>query len=104
MDKETLKSGAFVTKNQEIDIHGHKILNKERVNLKKSLINNYAKEILYNSTAQAIIRMCQTRHSIMRLFLVTCLSLAIALSSYLVSMTLSSYFKYEVFTTTKNFI
>ena len=60
------------------------------------------KEILYNSLAQAIFRIFQTRHIILRTFLFVCVSVTTVLSSYLVIQSIISYFSFEVYTSSRS--
>ena len=74
------------------------LISKKRTFLIKLLI----KETLYNSIAQAILRIIQSHHIVLRLFLLVCVVLTSALSSYLVIESVMSYFRYDVITTSRS--
>ena len=59
------------------------------------------KDILYNSLAQAIIKIIQTPHLILKLVLSIFVVLASGLASYLIIKSVVSYFAYEVTTMTR---
>ena len=71
----------------------------ERTN--KELINQLVKEVLYNSLAQAIIKIVQTPHVTLKLALTICVTLTSSAASYLIMKSVLSYFAYEVTTLTR---
>ena len=60
---------------------------------------NLIKETLYNSTAQAIIKILVTKNVSLKLFILFYLVLATGLSSYLIIESTLSYLNYQVYTT-----
>lgn len=67
----------------------------------KNETHQLLKEVLYNSTAQAILKIKSTPHTLIKLFWSACLLILLAYSSYAIVDTLFIYFSYEVFTVTK---
>ena len=67
----------------------------------KNETDHLLQEVLYNSTAQAILRIKNTPHNLIKFFLLACLLFLLAYSSYAIIDTLLIYFSYEVFTVTK---
>ena len=65
--------------------------------LKVSLV----KEIMYNSLAQAIIKIVQTPHVTLKLVLTICVALTSSTASYLIIKSVLSYFAYEVTSVTR---
>jgi hypothetical protein len=59
------------------------------------------KEVLYNSLAQAIIKIIQTPHLAIKLFLVVCVVSSSSLASYLVIESIMQFFTYGVTTTSR---
>ena len=66
----------------------------------RSLIKNLAKETLYNSFAQAILRIIFTKYLGLKLFWFFCLIICGSLCGYLLLQTLITYLSYPVYTTT----
>ena len=77
------------------------LLNRSSERKNNEALKSIAKEILYNSTGQAVIKISQTPHIVLKFFLIFCLTLAGGLSLYLVGETVVGYYEYEVFTTTR---
>jgi hypothetical protein len=80
---------------------------KEKVNTVESnrvktiaLTKNLTKETIGNETAQAIIRMLETKSIGLKLFWLLCLHVCSSLCGYLVTETLITYLSYPVYTTT----
>ena len=69
--------------------------------LQYKLIKLKVKEILYNSLAQACIKIFKTPHSTQKIFLIICICLTSSLTAYLVIQSFIDYYKYEVSTTTR---
>ncbi len=63
--------------------------------------NRLLKEVLYNSTAQAILKIKNTPHTLIKLFWSACLLFLCTYSSYAIIDSLLVYFSYQVFTITK---
>ena len=101
MKKDVSENAKPLKNGHEITASQTRVSILRRIHMKRSLIKSMAKDILYNSTAQALIKITQTQHVTIKIFLILCLTLAAGFSAYLVSMTLSSYYNYEVFTTTR---
>ena len=70
----------------------NKILSSKRI----IEIKRLSKDILYNSTAQAIYKITQTPHFVIRIFLCVCVVASTAFSSYSVSKSILNYFSFEV--------
>ena len=68
---------------------------------KNDLIIQLVKDILYNSLAQAIIKILQTPHASLKLVLFVCVALSSSLASYLIIKSVLSYFAYDVNTMTR---
>ena len=64
-------------------------------------IKSLLKEVLYNSLAQAIIKIIQTHHLAIKLFLVLCVVCSSSLASYLVIESIMQNFTYGVTTTSR---
>jgi hypothetical protein len=64
-------------------------------------IENVLKENLYNSLAQAIIKIIQTPHIILKIFLCIFSLASTSLASYLVIQSIVTYFMYEASTTSR---
>ena len=64
-------------------------------------IKSLIKEILYNSLAQAVLKIIWTPHLILRAFLIICVLISSCLSSYLVVQSFINYFDYEVITVSR---
>jgi hypothetical protein len=73
-------------------------LEKENV-----LIKTLLKESLYNSLAQAIVKILQTPHFTLKIFLSLFVLGTSGLASYLVIKSILDYFAYQVITTTRTF-
>ena len=71
-------------------------LEKENV-----LIKTLLKESLYNSLAQAIVKILQTPHFTLKIFLSLFVLGTSGLASYLVIKSILDYFAYQVITTTR---
>ena len=65
-------------------------------NLKRDLIGNLLKEILYNSLSQAIIKIFLSRHLSLKLFLTLFVLITTCLTSYLSIQSIMTYFAYTV--------
>ena len=65
-------------------------------------IKSAIKSILYNSTAQAIMNLVQTRHVTIKLFLAFCVFSTMAASSYFVISNVLNYFAFEVTTMSRH--
>ena len=59
---------------------------------------NFIKEVLYNSLAQAIVKIVQTPHLFIKILLLMFVSTAIASASYMVLESIMSYFSFHVIT------
>ena len=70
-------------------------------NTKKPEVKDILKDILYNSTAQAIFKITQTPHLTVKLFLLVCVVGSSGASSYFVIKSVLNYFSYEVNTITR---
>jgi hypothetical protein len=67
----------------------------------KEEIKSILKEVLYNSLAQAILKIIQTPHVILKVFLLTFSICSSGLTSYLVIKSIMAYFSYSVTTTSR---
>ena len=70
---------------------------------KRDILMDLVKEILYNSAAQAILKIFKTKSKIIKIFWVTCLLLACAMCTYFVIESLILFFTYEVSTQTRTY-
>ena len=61
------------------------------------------KEILFNSTAQAILKIYQTKSWVIKIFWLVCLACACSLCSYFVIESVITFVSYEVNTKTRSF-
>ena len=68
---------------------------------RKELIIALLKEVLYNSIAQAIIKIAQTPHKTLKVFLLVSVCASTGVCSFLVIKTLLAYFSYGVNTTSR---
>ena len=73
------------------------ILKTERSEVVKKIL----KDVLYNSSAQAILKTWYTPYRLLKCFWIVCLLATFSFSSYVIIETLISFFSYEVFTSTK---
>ena len=73
---------------------------KDKDNM-KGKIESEAKERLYNSIAQAVIRIIETPYITLKVFILICILTVTGLSSYLVIGTFLDFFSYEVMTKTR---
>jgi hypothetical protein len=75
---------------------------KKNLNVIKTsdLIKNLAKETIGNETAQAFIRIFDTKYLCFKLYWLICMLACATLCFYLVAQTLMTYLSYPVFTTT----
>ncbi len=72
------------------------------MSLKKSnSIKTLLKENLYNSVCQAIIRIFQTRHFVIKLFLIIITTSTSVVCSFLIVKVMIAFFAYEVTTLTR---
>ena len=67
------------------------------------VLNKLIKDTLYNSTAQAILKLIETPNVLLKIILLVYLSLASCISSYLVIQSTLSYLSWQVFTTTTTY-
>ena len=74
---------------------------KESMKAKRAQIESEAKERLYNSIAQAVIRIIETPYITLKVFILVCVLTVTGLSSHLVIRTILDYFAYEVMTKTR---
>ena len=72
-----------------------KIENAEKIS--KSCLN-LSQEILYNSLAQAILKLFRTSHRILKLFWFTCVLVSLGCASYTVIQSIMDYFSFDVVT------
>ena len=75
--------------------------NKTRISDKQlifKMFKNLIKDRLYNSLAQALLKILWTPHLIIRSFLSICVIISSCLSAYLVVKSFFNYFDYEVIT------
>jgi hypothetical protein len=70
---------------------------------KKEAINLLLKEVLYNSFSQAILKLLQTPHVILKVILFLFVLITFGITSYLVIESIMDYFSYEVSTTSRSF-
>ena len=68
---------------------------------KAKYIETMMKEVLYNSLAQACIKIYQTKHFKLKIFLFISIIVLNCLASYMVIQSIRSYFDYEVITTSR---
>ena len=68
---------------------------------RKSQIKSILKEVLYNSTAQAILKIFNTRHKLIKIIWIICLVLTCSTCAPLIVKSLTRYFSYEVVTTSR---
>ena len=65
------------------------------------LIKNLIKEVLYNSLAQAIIKIIKSPHVLIKILLLICVLVSSSLASYMVIQSIITYLSYEVTTTSR---
>ena len=70
---------------------------------KKEAIHLLLKEVLYNSFAQAILKLLQTPHVILKIILFLFVLTTFGITSYLVIESIMDYYSYEVSTTSRSF-
>jgi hypothetical protein len=77
--------------------------NDELSNEKSKYIELMTKEILYNSLAQAAMRVCyqKMQFKFKRLFLIISIAVLLSLASYTLIQSIRGYFNYEVITTSR---
>jgi len=85
----------------EIDSDSFKIANEQEADAKWPKVKSLAKEILYNSIAQASMKIFETPIVVLKLFLLVCVLISTGFSAYFVIESFLSYFSYEVTTTTR---
>ena len=88
---DLMKNGQILRKEQEND------LTKEKTKYIKTMM----KEVLYNSLAQACIKLYQTKYFTLKTFLFVSILVLKVLASYMVIQSIRSYFDYEVITTSR---
>ena len=74
---------------------------KSKIMKDTELILNLTKELLYNSMAQAIIKLFQTPHVVLKLLLMVFVLTAGSMSAYLVVHSILTYLSFDVSTTTR---
>jgi hypothetical protein len=67
---------------------------------KRAFIKKVTKETIGNEAAQAVIRIFETEHNVLKVFWLVCLLGSCSLCGYLVSQTFLTYLSYPVYTTT----
>ena len=81
----------------------------ENKNSKETISNNQQKaaqikclikEVLYNSVAQAVIKIFQTPYKVLKIYLFACVIASSGIASYLVVESIFAYLKYEVISST----
>lgn len=72
-------------------------------NRKRQVLEKLVKETLYNSAAQAMLKMMQTPSKIVKIFWCVCLVCACCLCTYFVIESLVLFFSYEVSTNTRTY-
>ena len=85
--------------NNDINIgnnNSHKLTHE-----KLKYIETMMKEVLYNSLAQACIKIYQTKHFKLKIFLLMSIIILNCLAFYMVVQSIRSYFDYEVITTSR---
>ena len=78
-------------------------VSKSDKNRKKQILEKLVKDTLYNSAAQAILKMVQTSSKVVKLFWCVCLVCACCLCTYFVIESLVLFFSYEVSTNTRTY-
>ena len=68
---------------------------------KKNLLSNLIQEVLYNSLAQATLRIIQTPHTLLKIFLFACILTSLSFASYMVVKSVLIYFSFDVNTSTR---
>ena len=91
--KISLFNRNFIRENQLSQTYKNKCSNEK--------IKCLLKEVLYNSLAQAMIKIIQTPHLAIKLFLIVCVVSSSSLASYLVIESIMQYFTYGVTTTSR---
>jgi hypothetical protein len=74
-----------------------KTKNDEKMS-KSKLSLKLSQEILYNSLAQAILKLYKTPHKILKLFWFTCVLVSLGCASYTVIQSIMDYLSFDVFT------
>ena len=73
------------------------IKNDEKIS-KSKLCLKLSQEILYNSLAQAILKLYRTPHRILKLFWLTCVLVSLGFASYTVIQSILDYLSFDVVT------
>ena len=68
---------------------------------KSKKVENLLRDILYNSLAQAIIKLILTPHTVLKIFLIACVLASTGLASYLVIEAIMNFLEYGVTTTSR---
>ena len=76
-------------------------ISSNEMDLKNDKLKCLLKEVLYNSLAQAFIKIFSTPHFILKLFLLICVTTSSCLVSYLVIQAILTYLNYGVTTTSR---
>jgi len=96
-DNETLYS-TF----PKLDSFAKQMPNNEKAQRRETLAK-LVKDTLYNSAAQAILKMVQTPSKVVKIFWFICLVCACCLCTYFVIESLVLFFSYEVSTNTRTY-
>ena len=68
---------------------------------KNEKVKNLLRDILYNSLAQAVIKLILTPHVVLKIFLIACVLASTGLASYLVIEAIMTFLEYGVSTTSR---
>jgi hypothetical protein len=83
-------------------MHDEKIIMETNL-LKVKRFKKLLKNTLYNSAAQAIIKLFETPHASLKVFLFICVIIPTGLCSFLIIKLVLNYLNYDVFTTLRTF-
>ena len=89
------------TKTDEKPVIGMDPNSNKNIESKWPKVKSLAKEILYNSMAQASMKIFETPIIVLKIFLLVCVLISTAFSAYFVIESFLSYFSYEVTTTSR---
>ena len=68
---------------------------------KSKKVENLLRDILYNSLAQAVIKLILTPHVVLKIFLIACVLASTGLASFLVIEAILTFLEYGVTTTSR---
>ena len=83
--------------------HVFAVKSKPETPCKKELIQKLVKEVLFNSTAQAILKIYQTSNALIKILWSFCLMVSFSLCAYFVIESMITFVSYEVNTKIRSY-